>query len=210
MGNAQKKHRITRYAFIRPFHSEKGKAMQEQDLMTQQPAELPIAIKSNGLSAEAKGMFDMIAKRAHEIFESKGGVNGRDLEHWLQAEAELFERTPINLKEPRDAVTVPADVRGFTPKELEVDLEPKRVTIIRKTNPKRRKNGWKALFGDARDATASQPPAYGRDRLKTRNRAARPGSARTGCAKGDGGKRKYRTSCLECQDQVKIDGCCFR
>ncbi|HTQ62544.1 MAG TPA: Hsp20 family protein [Candidatus Solibacter sp.] len=106
--------------------------MQEQDLERQQPAETPIAIKSAGLSAEAKGMFDMIAKRAYEIFESKGRVRGRDLEHWLQAEAELFERTPINLKETRDGVIVRADVRGFMPKELEVDLEPKRVTIIGK------------------------------------------------------------------------------
>jgi HSP20 family molecular chaperone IbpA len=48
----------------------------------------------------------------------------------LQAEAELFERTPLNIGESQDSVTVLAEVHDFTPKELEIDLEPKRVTII--------------------------------------------------------------------------------
>jgi HSP20 family molecular chaperone IbpA len=106
--------------------------MQEHDLVRRQTAEPSIAIKATGLSPEAKQMFDLIARRAYEIFESNGRVKGRDLDHWLEAEAELFEPTPINMKESRDRVTVMADVRGFTPKELEVDLEPKRVTIIGK------------------------------------------------------------------------------
>ena len=33
-----------------------------------------------------------IAARAHELFESRGGENGRDLDDWLQAERELFEK----------------------------------------------------------------------------------------------------------------------
>ncbi|MFI5095801.1 MAG: Hsp20 family protein [Candidatus Acidiferrum sp.] len=104
--------------------------MQEQELARQQAVEPQIAIKTTGLSAEAKQMFDLIARRAYEIFESNGRVRGRELEHWLQAESELFERTPIDVKESREGLTVLADVRGFAPKELEVDLEPKRVTII--------------------------------------------------------------------------------
>jgi len=104
--------------------------MQQQELARQHVAEPPIAIKTTGLSVEAKQMFDLIARRAYEIFEARGRVTGRELDHWLQAESELFERTPIDIKESRDGVTVLADVRGFTPKELEVDLEPKRVTII--------------------------------------------------------------------------------
>lgn len=104
--------------------------MTEHEPIRQQTSEPPIAIKSTGLSADAREMFDMIARRAYEIFESKGRVRGRDIEHWLAAEAELFDRTPINFKESRDGLTVLADVRGFTPQELEVDLEPKRVTII--------------------------------------------------------------------------------
>ncbi len=33
-----------------------------------------------------------IAKRAHEIYEARGGSHGSDLEDWLQAERELKAR----------------------------------------------------------------------------------------------------------------------
>jgi HSP20 family protein len=76
-------------------------------------------------------MLDAIARRAYDIFEAKGRIKGCDLDNWLQAEAELFERTPLNIGESQDSVTVLAEVHDFTPKELlEIDLEPKRVTII--------------------------------------------------------------------------------
>lgn len=106
--------------------------MQGQESLKQQATTQPIVIKSTGLSDEARQMFDMIAKRAYEIFETKGRIRGREVEHWLEAEGELFAPTAINVKESRDGLTVQADVRGFTPPELEVDLEPNRVTIIGK------------------------------------------------------------------------------
>jgi HSP20 family molecular chaperone IbpA len=108
--------------------------MQEQNVARNQIAEPPIVIKTTGLSAEAKEMLDAIARRAYEIFESKGKVKGRELDNWLQAEAELFESAPLNIGQSRDGVTVLADVRDFTPKELEIDLEPKRVIIIGKSH----------------------------------------------------------------------------
>src|SRR5690242_15825273 len=106
--------------------------MRQQEAIRQPTAAAPIAIRSSGLSVEAREMFDRIAKRAYEIFEAKGRIKGRELEHWLEAESELFESTVVNVKESRDGLTVLADVPGFTPHELEVDLEPNRVTIIGK------------------------------------------------------------------------------
>src|SRR6201987_2289905 len=106
--------------------------MQDQDMVRQQVTEPPIVIKTTGLSVEAREMMDSIARRAYEIFESKGRARGHDLENWFEAESELFERTPVDVKETPEGLTVLADVRRFAPKELEVDLEPRRVTIIGK------------------------------------------------------------------------------
>lgn len=89
-------------------------------------------IRTTGLSTQARELFDSIARRAYEIFESEGRLQGHALDDWLQAEAELFQRAPLKITESREGVTVQADVRGFAPKELEVDLEPRRVTIIGK------------------------------------------------------------------------------
>jgi HSP20 family molecular chaperone IbpA len=104
--------------------------MHEQNLVRRQTTEPPIMIRTTGLSVEARDMLEAIARRAYDIFEAKGRIKGRDLDNWLQAEAELFERTPLNIGESQDNVTVLAEVHDFTPKEFEIDLEPKRVTII--------------------------------------------------------------------------------
>ena len=41
-------------------------------------------------SQRSKEIYDSIALRALEIFESSGRVSGRDHENWLKAEAELL------------------------------------------------------------------------------------------------------------------------
>lgn len=38
-------------------------------------------------------IHDEISKRAREIWEREGRPEGRDMEHWLQAEAELREKS---------------------------------------------------------------------------------------------------------------------
>lgn len=106
--------------------------MQQQEMAGQRKMAPPVAIKTMGLSREAKEMFGLIARRAYEIFEAQGKVKGHELDNWLQAESELFEPTPIDVKESPDGLKLFADVRGFAPKEIEVDLEPRRVTIIGK------------------------------------------------------------------------------
>ena len=51
-------------------------------------AKRPQTPKSNG--APTNGVSDTeIARRAYEIYESRGAHHGRDLDHWLEAEREL-------------------------------------------------------------------------------------------------------------------------
>jgi HSP20 family protein len=114
--------------------------MHEQDLIRKPGMAPPIPIKTSGLSVEAKEMLELIAKRAYEIFESKGRGKGRDLENWLQAEAELCRPMPIDVKVSPEGLIVRAEVAGFTPRELEIALEPRRLTIVgkRHTQAKRK------------------------------------------------------------------------
>ena len=147
--------------------------MQEQDMVRQQVAEPPIVIKTTGLSVEAREMMNSIARRAYEIFESKGRARGHELENWFEAESELFERTPVDVKESLEGVTVLADVRRFAPKELEVDLEPRRVIIIGKHQERgRAQNRDKRFCGEAHDSIAPKPGAAGRDRHASGHGAA--------------------------------------
>jgi HSP20 family protein len=74
-------------------------------------------------------IHESIARRAFEIFESDGGFWGRDLDHWFKAEAELLHPTHITVTESDDAVNVEAEVPGFNANDLEVSLDPQRLTI---------------------------------------------------------------------------------
>ena len=46
----------------------------------------------NGNTAAGAMQIEMVLNRAHEIHRAHGGLFGYDLEDWLQAERELFER----------------------------------------------------------------------------------------------------------------------
>jgi len=70
-----------------------------------------------------------IARRAFEIFEGRGRALGHDLENWLRAESEFLHPVHLAVAESDDALTVRAEVPGFSAKELEVGVEPHRLTI---------------------------------------------------------------------------------
>lgn len=69
-------------------------------------------------------MMDLIARRAFEIFESRGGSPGHEMEDWIRAEAELLHPLPLNVSESSDAYIVRAEVPGFSGKDIEISVEP--------------------------------------------------------------------------------------
>ena len=93
-------------------------------------------------------MYDSIARRAFEIFESKGRISGRDLEDWFKAETELLHPLHIDVSESDNALTVRAEVPGFTAKELEVSIEPRRLTITGKREAKEERKDKKAIYSE--------------------------------------------------------------
>lgn len=42
----------------------------------------------------AEPRLERIARRAHEIYQARGGTGGRELDDWLQAEREIDAATP--------------------------------------------------------------------------------------------------------------------
>jgi HSP20 family protein len=74
-------------------------------------------------------LHDAIARRAFELFEGDGAIMGRDLDHWFRAEAELLHPAHVQVREADDAIVVDAEVPGFSANELELSLEPRRLTI---------------------------------------------------------------------------------
>jgi HSP20 family protein len=74
-------------------------------------------------------LYDAISRRAFELFEGNGRVVGRDLDHWFQAESELLHPAHVRIRESEDAITIEAEVPGFSANEVQLSLEPRRLTI---------------------------------------------------------------------------------
>ena len=94
----------------------------------QTPTMLKLATDDPFIEA-AREINDLIARRAYELYESKGSAHGHDRENWLRAESEILFRAPVDITETETAVTIRVDVPGFSENDLEVRIAPRRVCI---------------------------------------------------------------------------------
>lgn len=112
-------------------------------------AEEPTAIaKSESLFARMNEICDSISRRAFELFESNGRIFGRELDDWFQAERELLHPVHINITESDQSLEVQAEVPGFSEKELEIGLEPRKLTITGKRETKKEEKKGKTLYSE--------------------------------------------------------------
>lgn len=113
-------------------------------------AEEPIRpIKHGSLLEQMEDRFNSLTRRAYEIFERNGRSFGRDLDNWFQAERELLHPVPINVTESDDSFEVKAEVPGFTEKEIEVGVEPRRLTITGKRETKKEEKKGKTVYAES-------------------------------------------------------------
>jgi HSP20 family protein len=93
----------------------------EEKLVTITPVE--------NLMDRANKMSQAITRRAYEIFEGNGRRFGHELEDWFKAEMDMLHPVHVNIAESRDNLEVKAEVPGFKENEIEVSVEPNRLTI---------------------------------------------------------------------------------
>lgn len=89
----------------------------------------PKMVVTDGLANLIEAIKYTIASRAYELYEARGREDGRDLEDWFRAEAELVRPVPIKITEAEDQLTLRAQVPGFSAEEVTVGIEPRRIII---------------------------------------------------------------------------------
>jgi HSP20 family protein len=109
------------------------------------PASLKLVPPADLFDRMAK-IYDAVARRAFELFEHNGRNIGRDLEDWFRAESELLHPVHIDIAETDDALSVHAEVPGFTEKDLEISVEPRRLTISGRRETTEEKKNKKVLY----------------------------------------------------------------
>lgn len=93
----------------------------------------PILTEAEKLFEQMKEFSQAVARRAYEFFETRGRELGHDLEDWFRAESELMRRTPVEIKEAENQITVRAEVPGFTANEIKVCVKPRWLAISGKS-----------------------------------------------------------------------------
>ena len=116
-----------------------------------QKAKEAVAVKTTTSDAFIDRMndaFNTISRRAFEIFESNGRLPGHDLEDWSKAENELFHPLHIDVTESDESVSVKAEVPGFSEKNLEVTIEPGRMTISGRRESSRQEKKGATIYSE--------------------------------------------------------------
>src|SRR5260370_443171 len=105
--------------------------MREQSTAVQRAREpsTPAVAGVEEISNRMSEALGAIARRAFEIFDSRGRTSGRDLDDWLQAESEVLHPVHLEVDETEGALTVRAEVPGFESNDVTINVEPRRLTI---------------------------------------------------------------------------------
>jgi HSP20 family protein len=100
--------------------------MKPQLTAVMERADKPELVKhsTEDISNQLLRIYDLIARRAFDIFESRGRSPGHELEDWFRAESELLRPVPVNVAESDGDYIVRAEVAGFGGDDIEVIVEP--------------------------------------------------------------------------------------
>ena len=92
--------------------------------------------KRSSVLDEIKDIQDRIMRRAQEIFERNGGMLGRDLENWTQAERELVWRPLLELSEKDGKFELEAAIAGVEARDIDIEVTPEEIVLKAETQHK--------------------------------------------------------------------------
>jgi len=125
--------------------------MSPQAATAMQSAKAPVAVKQSttgDVFDRIQQIYGEIARRAFEIFDNNGRWFGNDLEDWFRAESELLHPVHLEIAESDDNLSVRAEVPGFSTKELEINVEPRRLTIAGKHEAQEENKKGKTIYSE--------------------------------------------------------------
>lgn len=93
-------------------------------------------------------IYDHISSRAYELFSQRGYDHGHHFEDWVRAESEILQPVPVEIADDDDSLIVRAEVPGFTPKDLEVKVEPSRLLIRGQSENTRQRSAEKTIYSE--------------------------------------------------------------
>jgi HSP20 family protein len=130
-------------------HEMKETKMAAQQATAMQTTKSPAPVRQTEPWTEFERIYNDIAQKAFEIFEGKGRWFGNDLEDWFRAEAQILHPVHLDIRETDSSISVKAEVPGFTAKDLEINVEPRRLKIAGKRQTKEEERKGKAVCSES-------------------------------------------------------------
>jgi HSP20 family protein len=133
------------------LNREREEIIMAASVAVQRTEEKPVTITPmEKVMERINKMSQAITQRAYEIFEGNGREFGHDLEDWFKAEMDLLHPVHVALVESGESLQVKAEVPGFSEREIEVSVEPRRLTITgkRETETTKGENKGKTVYSE--------------------------------------------------------------
>jgi HSP20 family protein len=127
---------------------KKRKTIMGEATAVKRAEEATTPIKFGSLLDQMEDVFSAISRRAYELFDSNGRAFGREWEDWFQAERELLHPVHVAIEESDASLQIKAEVPGFNEKELEISVEPRRLTISGKREAKKEEKKGKTVYAE--------------------------------------------------------------
>ena len=83
-------------------------------------------------SEQTRRMQEAVARRAYEIFDSRGSASWHELEDWRQAESEVLRPRCSGQMSLNDTLWIGADAAAFEEGTIEIWVAPRKITICGK------------------------------------------------------------------------------
>jgi HSP20 family molecular chaperone IbpA len=102
----------------------------------EETAAQPAIVYGEGLAQLGDKVRDAVARRAYELFEARGRLPGHDVADWFRAENELVHPVSTDVWQSEQQIAVTAEIPGFCADEVTVGVEPERVILWGRPDPK--------------------------------------------------------------------------
>jgi HSP20 family protein len=101
-----------------------------------------------GSFENVRELYDTVARRAFEAFVCRGQKDGHDFDDWIKAESELLHPVHLAITESDGAVTVRAEVPGFSATDLKVRVDGHLLTISGKRETSEERKSNKSIYSE--------------------------------------------------------------
>jgi HSP20 family molecular chaperone IbpA len=105
-------------------------------------------VEPDSLLSHLHELHTAIATRAYELSEERGHLPGNDWDNWFRAEAEFLRPVAVHVSESEGAISVIAQVLGFSGDELQISVEPFRLIVAGKKKGGPEFTGTKTIYVD--------------------------------------------------------------